>query len=327
VTAPDSEELLTALRDGGVRAADLTRRPYRYATSAPLEELRVRTDGGQELRMIFKDLSRERLIGQARESKPPSVYDPRRELECYRRILVPAGLGPRCFVVVVDSDAPRYWLFIEKVAGVELWQVGEIEVWEEVGRWLGRLHASFAARADEVRGSNPYLVEHSESWFRGWHERALSALSRSGDERTGALERALAKYEEVIEALAALPRTFLHGEFYPSNVLVVADASPVEVYPVDWEMAAVGPAAIDLAALVGGWDADARTRLVAAYEGAYADGRRETIPGDLSADVARCRLHLALQWLGWSPEWRPPPEHAHDWVGEALALAEELGLR
>ena len=39
----------------------------------------------------------------------------------------------------------------------------------------------------------------------------------------------------------------------------------------------------------------------------------------LSADLARCRLHLALQWLGWSPDWRPPPEHAHDWLGEALS--------
>jgi hypothetical protein len=39
-----------------------------------------------------------------------------------------------------------------------------------------------------------------------------------------------------------------------------------------------------------------------------------------------CRLHLAVQWLGWSPGWSPPPEHAQDWLGEALGLAEKLGL-
>jgi aminoglycoside phosphotransferase (APT) family kinase protein len=185
----------------------------------------------------------------------------------------------------------------------------------------------FTARVHEVRDSNPYLVEQSASWFRGWHERALSALSRSGDNRAGALEQALTRYEEVIESLAALPRTFLHGEFYPSNVLVIAEASPIKAYPVDWEMPAVGPGLIDLAALVGRWGADERRGLVAAYEGAYAETGGRRIPGDLEVDLSRCRLHLALRWLGWAPEWRPPPEHAHDWVGEALALTEELGLR
>jgi hypothetical protein len=29
-----------------------------------------------------------------------------------------------------------------------------------------------------------------------------------------------------------------------------------------------------------------------------------------------------MQWLGWSAEWMPPAEHRHDWLGEALALAE-----
>jgi aminoglycoside phosphotransferase (APT) family kinase protein len=170
-------------------------------------------------------------------------------------------------------------------------------------------------------------VDHSAAWFRGWHERALAALSRSGDARAPALQRALDRYEEVIEALTALPRTFLHGEFYPSNVLVIAEPPPVRVYPVDWEMAAVGSGLVDLAALVGGWDAGERRRLVAAYEEAYAQAGGEPIPGELVLGLLRCRLHLALQWLGWSPEWRPPPEHAHDWVGEALAISEELGLR
>jgi hypothetical protein len=39
-----------------------------------------------------------------------------------------------------------------------------------------------------------------------------------------------------------------------------------------------------------------------------------------------CRLHLAVQWLGWAPEWSPPPEHTQDWLGEALGLARKLEL-
>jgi thiamine kinase-like enzyme len=92
-------------------------------------------------------------------------------------------------------------------------------------------------------------------------------------------------------------------------------------------MAAVGPASIDLAALVGGWGASERESLVAAYREALAtSGVTAPARDALDADVSRSRLHLALQWLGWSSEWRPPREHAHDWVGEALALTEELEL-
>ena len=38
------------------------------------------------------------------------------------------------------------------------------------------------------------------------------------------------------------------------------------------------------------------------------------------------RLHLALQWLGWSPGWTPPPEHALDWRAELPRLAARVGL-
>src|SRR5687768_18215786 len=42
--------------------------------------------------------------------------------------------------------------------------------------------------------------------------------------------------------LDSLPEMLFHGEFYPSNVLVDASARPTRVCPIDWEMAARGPA-------------------------------------------------------------------------------------
>ena len=35
--------------------------------------------------------------------------------------------------------------------------------------------------------------------------------------------------------------------------------------------------------------------------------------------VTSASLLVALQWLGWSDDWTPPPEHRHDWLSEALA--------
>jgi hypothetical protein len=329
VTEAVSDQELIAVLDErqGHEVVELARQPYRYATSAPLEELRVLMDDGAEMVLILKDLRRDRLIGDARMTKPTFLHQPGREVETYRRILGPAGIGPDCVAAVAEPDPPRHWLLLEKVPGVELWQVGELSVWEEVARWLGGFHASFAGHFDELREANPFLLEHSDSWYRSWCERARAALAGSTDRRASELQGALDRYDEVIAPLAALPRTFVHGELYPSNVLVVRDHAPLRVCPVDWEMAAIGPGLIDLAALVGGWGPSEQGSLVAAYLSGLPQGDAASPPSKtLGADLARCRLHFAMQWLGWSPDWRPPPEHAHDWIGEALALVEELGL-
>lgn len=327
--APSDGELLQLLREhgGGREVLGLSRRPYRYATSAPLEEIRVRMSGGAEIALIFKDLSPDRRLAEARATKPAFLLEPRRELETYRRILAPAGIGPRLFAAVADSNPPRHGLLIEKVAGVELWQIGELSGWETVAAWLGGFHACFAGRLEEVRAANPYLLEHSDAWFRSWCERAQEALAGSSDRRAPRLRRKLDRYDDVIASLTSASQTFVHGEFYPSNVLVVRDDHPVRVCPVDWEMAAIGPGMIDLAALVGGWGVAERRRLLGAYLDGLAEAGIVVPPFEVAAaDLARCGLHLALQWLGWSHSWRPPSEHAHDWLGEVESLAQELGL-
>ena len=85
---------------------------------------------------------------------------------------------------------------------------------------------------------------------------------------------------------------------------------------------------MDLAALSSGkWSGDERRAMALAYHEACLDTRG--LPADREAFLTaldRCRLHLAVQWLGWSPDWSPPPEHAQDWLGEVAALADKLGL-
>jgi hypothetical protein len=131
-----------------------------------------------------------------------------------------------------------------------------------------------------------------------------------------------------VERLLDLPVTLIHGEFYASNVLVQQTPMALRVCPVDWEMAAVAPGLMDLAALTAGqWAGTERTALALAYHDALA---REGLPSPPIADFLTaldfCRLHVAVQWLGWSPDWLPPAEHRQDWLGEALRLAQRLGL-
>ncbi len=87
----------------------------------------------------------------------------------------------------------------------------------------------------------------------------------------------------------------------------------------------MGPGLVDLAALVAGkWTEDEKEALALAYHAALPGDRADRPTAEeFLRDLHDCRLHLAVQWLGWSAEWRPPAEHDHDWLGEAIMLAEK----
>jgi Phosphotransferase enzyme family len=331
--APADEDLLELVRGAfdGRTVTAITRHPYPYATSSPLEELRVRFDRGSAVKLIFKDLAFDHLLEDARRSKPGFLHEPRRAVETYRHILGPAGIGPRCYAAIADAWNARYWLLLEKVPGLELWQVdvagAELEVWEAVATWLGGFHGHFAGEIAELRAKNPYLLDFGRTWFDLWRWRAQTALSGAHDLRAPALIGVLSRYDNVVDNLAALPSTLVHGEFYPSNVLVVRSDGDLRVCPVDWEMAGTGPGLLDLAALTEGFGRRERERLFSAYRSAMLEAGVD-LPSheEMRPSLDRCQLHLALQWIGWSASWNAPTEHAYDWVGEALTLARRLRL-
>jgi hypothetical protein len=288
----------------------IDRRPSAYRTSYPIDELDVAILDGTVVRMLMKDLGRHRLTEDVRRAKPDFLDDPLREIAVYRDLLTAAGLGTAAFYGTdIDPVAGYYRLFIERVTGVELYQVGDFDVWRHVARWLARFHHASAAWTGHDR-----LIRCDGDYYQMWMQRAVQ-FTRNPD-----VERLAGRYAEVVDRLLALPVTMVHGEFYASNVLVDPQPGGVRVCPVDWEVAGAGPGLIDLAALTAGqWSDSQRAALAAAYADAAGTD-------DVSADLAYCRLHLAVQWLGWSPDWSPPAEHAHDWLGEARCLARALGL-
>jgi aminoglycoside phosphotransferase (APT) family kinase protein len=192
------------------------------------------------------------------------------------------------------------WLLLEKVEGTELWQVGDLEQWKAVARWLKRFHTLFAVSPP----ASQRLINYDAACFRSWVQRAHRLFG-------SALDGIVAAHDAVVETLCRMPVTFIHGDFYASNVLVAAG----RVAAVDWEMAGVGPGLLDLVALSSGtWIDDEREAIIAAYG--------EVDPVELDC----CRLQVALQWLGWSSSWSPPREHARDWLADVNAAATRLGL-
>jgi Ser/Thr protein kinase RdoA (MazF antagonist) len=318
-----SEALAQTLERAGVGApVAVSRRGSQLASSFPLEELQVTLRDGGVLRLAFKRLHAAALSPSARLAKPGFLLDPEREPLAYAQLALAAPAGPpRCYGSLPGLAAGERWLFLEWVCGRELYQVGELELWERVARWLGELHVAFAPRIEEqlVVGR---LIDHDAAFYRRWVKRARWFAPGHPYARQAGhfLDRLVGRYDAVVEALLELPRTLLHGDFYASNVLVAGSAEEARVAALDWEMAAAGPGLMDLAALLsGGWAQAERDRLTAAYAssaGVAAFERRQL-------DMAR--LALAIQWLGWAPSaWAPPRAHRHNWLADAITLAERL---
>lgn len=142
LTAPSDTVLWTALaaaleRIGLSPLLELRRRPSPYRTSFPLEELELTLANGDRLELAFKQLDWDSLEEEAQIAKPTFLHDPRREIEVYASLLAPAGIGPRYYGATIEPEQERHWLFVEWVEGRELYQVGELELWRAVARWLG----------------------------------------------------------------------------------------------------------------------------------------------------------------------------------------------
>jgi Ser/Thr protein kinase RdoA (MazF antagonist) len=295
---------------------ELSIEPHRYATTHALTEVHVRLGDGRSVDLLFKELGDRGLVPEAVGRRPGFLVDRGREVRVYRSALAGRDLGTPVLHAGEEDGECGPWLLLERVSGVPLWQIGDLATWCRAAAWVGRFHASVtAAEASSVAG----LARYDESYFARWpgRARALLAATDAGER----LERVLEGYDSVVHALARLPRGFVHGDLYPSNVLV--DVASRRIAPVDWELAGIGPTVLDLAALVAGaWEDAEREQLVDAYLGALpADARPDRRA--LRIDLARAELHLCIQWLGWAAGWEPPAEHTHDWI----AIAERARAR
>jgi aminoglycoside phosphotransferase (APT) family kinase protein len=308
----------------------IERRPSLYASSFALEELDVELDDGSRLVLMLKNLSRRAMNDDALRVKPDFLFDARREIAVYRHIVEPQQLGAALFAAHADPKSDECWLVIERIDGRELYQVGELDTWTDVARWLGAMHDRLARLDLDRLTVQARLVVYDADFYYHWLSRAETALAKAPAESRAsraAFDHLRAHYHRVIERLQALPVTVIHGEFYASNVLTASDHGRLRVCPVDWEMAGLAPGLIDLAALtLGQWAPEDLRTFFSAYLGAMPDGARSMALDDLVEAVDYCQIHLAVQWLGWFSSQPPHPSHARDWLGEAVERVERLRL-
>jgi thiamine kinase-like enzyme len=313
------------------RIARIDRVPSPYQSSFPIEELTVLFDDGRSLELILKNLSLNSLTPELKRAKPTFLYDPEREIKVYSELLAEAGLGTaKWHAHVLNPERDRFWILLERVAGQDLSTVGDFDVWKQAARWLAALHANVVIQT-KVQQDKTYLVEFDRTYYLRWIERALSYhAGRQPSDKFQQLQFVAEQYATLVDELLQIPTTVIHGEFYAPNVLVHRsggeESTHVRICPVDWERAALAPAMIDIAALSSGkWDLDQRRELTTVYyESLSKRGVDVSDPSSYERNVELCRLHLAVQWLGWSQEWNPPPTQAQDWLAEALNAVRVL---
>jgi hypothetical protein len=288
----------------GRPARSVERRPGAYASSFAVEELEVGALDGSTVRLILKDVSTAGLAPTAVCAKSPALLDAAREPAVYRELLRPWELD----VPVCHASGPG-WLLLEAVDGTPLWQCGAWDAWKAAARWLGDLHR---------RGAPPgpaSLVRYDGRHLDGLLHAALAAMPG------GALDAVVLAWERAAKLLVTWPQALVHGDFYPSNVLVAPGTDGPRIRPVDWELAGIGAGLLDLAALTAGrWTAAERERLAVAYRSASSDQ-----PPHFGEAFESARLAVAVGWLGRSAHWTPPPHHAQDWLAVARDAAGRLG--
>jgi len=274
-------EILTQVFGEEIRSLEAA--PHPYATSHLLVDVDAELGGGRRISAVVKE------TGRRPPDRPRFVHRARRERDAYLRLLGRADLpAPRLLGVAGP------YVVLERVGAVPLWEAAGEQVAQLVGQGIRAMHDALFTHRDVE-----FALRYDAAFYRCWLRRAC-AVDPTIAELAGVYRRATAR-------LLLEPARLIHGELYPSNVLVGE-----RVWVVDWESLSVGPAVIDLAAVTAGWPEPFGRALLDAYG----------TPDAVALDCAR--LQLAVRWLGWSRGWSPPPDHAHDWRSEAGQVAERL---
>ena len=231
---------------------------------------------------------------------------------------------PRYLGAHTDAHTGESWLILEYLDRCV--RVMDIAVDEpsrepvamlESARWIGRFHQAQATLA--ANGACSFLKKYNAEYYRGWSRRT-ARLTRPLHELHPWLP-VLCKRDDVwMPILLNAPCTVIHGEYYGKTVMFKKN----NVFPVDWESAAVGAGEIDLAALTEGirWPGKVVTACVREYQRErWPEGSPASFPPTLDA----ARLYLHFRWLGERKDWTFHPKAV--WRYEQLrSVGERLGL-
>ncbi len=301
------EQGLSRLRGRSVRIREIRREFLRSSSSFRTERLHVVLDGGNPLRVFFKDLNPEHQMDKARTVREFGLASSHRELQMYQSVLSPAHFGTLHLYASRWDDRGLYWIFLEDGGRTLLRSFADVERWTVAARWAARFHA---ATRDLPEAQTSFLPRYDHSHYRECAERVRQILPNleAGERRL--VSRGLDCYAKCIDWLGARPRTVIHGQFFGQNIMLRTGHAGPEVAVIDWETAALGPGSFDLVS-------------PAYFEAYQAETRQPMDWESFCRDLAPVVLYQSLKWLAWWGHHRRLSHKFSNFMKELGTVLEE----
>jgi hypothetical protein len=261
------------------------------ASTFPSEIVTCRLEpSGRELQLLFKYGSPE-----------PDVCFGHRggvsyEARVYRQLLDPLRASvPRFYGSHDDAGTGATWLVLGHLG--ECVNLTETEADEAMlvlaARWLGAFHAASVQRFSA--GELSFLRRYDADYYAGWAHRTREFTSGRRPDASW-LAPLCERFVSLAPEILGRRLTVVHGEFYPQNVL----CRRRDVYPLDWESAAMAAGEIDLAMLTEKWPGPVVSRCELEYRRARWPAGA---PDDFDEVLAAARVYVPLRWMGDRREW------------------------
>jgi len=297
------EEGLSRFRGRTVRVRELRRAFARSSSTFHTERLRVFLDRDEKpLRVFLKDLHPEHQVTDARALHRLNRTAWRRELDMYRSILSRERFGTlHVYACRWEPDRGRCWLFLEDAGRTLLNDVLDLGEWTDAARWAARFHA---ATRDLPANHTRFLPRWDLGHYRRCAERVKQLLPTVEGPERAILGAGLDSLTAQLGWLSRLPRCVIHGQLFGKNIMLRPRRVRPRIAVIDWETAALGPRAFDIASICSGrWSAEERRALLVAYVDEYQAATGQVMDRDhFRQEVRAAGIHHALEWLVW---WGP----------------------
>jgi thiamine kinase-like enzyme len=289
----------------------LSRESNDYATTFPSEIVTCQLADGSELQLLCKYSAG--FNHNSYGHRGGVSY----EADIYRHVLQKVQVTtPLFYGAHQDAVTGEIWLILEYFdEDLRVKASDNLTAMQAAARWLGKFHKENETLLSEA--SFPFLNRYDADYFRGWANRASQF---AGDLRQSFpwLDTICQYFRENVDTLLGPQDNIIHGEYYPNNILFYQD----NIFPVDWESAAIAVGEIDLASLIEKWPFDIARDCISIYQSIrWPEGP----PTDFEQKMDASQLYWLFRWLGDQPERTLHPESSERF--ERLQVSgERLGL-